>query len=275
MMRCILILAIFSVLGAAASLSAETSPRPATAEEVTLLKEAMKNTDQDTEHWAYTETTIVKDKKGRVRDETVVRFDPSRPYAEQYTPLKIDGKPPTEKQLKKYRKEGEQRGEKLAKKSAELVEKPGDHTPQLTINDSKASIDVDHPLIVQEDMERITFEIPLRAEKGGDIPVEKFEILVQVGKTARQVERALFRIREAFRMKLVAKIKSGEASIDFTVVDPGFAPVLTSMKGSVGASFMMIPVTATFANTRTEWQRVKAYDERFNVKLAPLQLLGF
>ena len=76
-------------------------------------------------------------------------------------------------------------------------------------------------------------------------------------------------------MMLVAKIKAGEASIDFTVIDPNFSPVITSITGNVGASFLFIPVNATLTNHRTDWQRVKAFDERFSVRLAPLQTLGF
>jgi len=262
-------------LFAAASGLAAADPRPATAEEVALFKEAMKNSDQDKEHWAYTETTVIKDKREKVREETVVRFDPSKPYAEQYTPLKIEGQPPTEKQLKKYRKQGEQRGKKLVQDAAAKAGKPEDKAPQLIINDSKATLDFDHPLVVQDGADRITFELPLLAAKGSDIPVDKFEIRVQVGKPARQVERAMFRIRESFRLKVVAKIKSGEASAEFTVVDPNFGPVITSITGNIGASLLFIPVQATLSNTRTDWQRVKAFDERFSVKLAPLQVLGF
>ena len=103
------------LLGLAAGLRAEDGSRPATPDEVVLFKEAVKNTTQDTEHWAYTETTVMKSTKGKVREETVVRFDPSRPWPEQYTPLKIEGKAPSGKQLKKYRERGEKRGERLAR----------------------------------------------------------------------------------------------------------------------------------------------------------------
>ena len=267
---------LFACLGlfAAATALVAADSRPATPEELALFKAAMMNSSQDTEHWAYTETTTVrtnqeKEKPGR---ETVVRFDPSKPYAEQYTPLKIDGKPPSEKQLKQYRKNGEERGKKRARRAAEGA--PGKREPQLMINDSKARLDLEHPRVVKEGPERITFEVPLVSESQ-ELPVEKFQILAEVDPQARQIKRAHFRIREAFRMKLIAKIKSGEAVVDFTVVDPEFGPVITSMVGDFGASFMFIPVRATFTNTRMEWKRVKAFDERFNVKLDPLQFPGF
>ena len=261
-------------LYAAATAFAAADLRPATPDEVALFKDAMKNSSQDTEHWAYTETTTVRtnQEKDDPREETVVRFDPSKPYAEQFTPLKIGGKPPSERELKKYRKKGEERGKKLMRRAEK-----GDaekREPRLTINNSKARLDLEHPQVAAETADRITFEVPLISEKG-DIPVEKFQIRAEVDRSARQIRRAHFLIREAFRMKLVAKIKSGEATLDFAVMDPEFGPVITTMVGNFGASFLFIPVKGTFTNNRTEWKRVKAFDEGFNVKLGPLQFPGF
>jgi hypothetical protein len=264
---------MLTLLATATAWGAVAGRRPATAAEVALLQEAMKNTDQDTEHWAYTESTTVKASKGIPRVATVVRFDPSKPYAEQYTPLLVDGKPPTAKELKKYRKQGEKRG-KARMRTAEKAGPAEDERPQMKINDKGAGLDIEHPLVVQDDADRILFEIPV-LDPDKSLPVEKLEILVQVGKRARHMEKAMFRIKHAFRLKLVAKIKSGEASLEFTVVNPEFSPVITSITGNFGASFLLIPVNATFTNTRTDWQRVRAYDERFSVKMAPLQLLGF
>src|SRR5688572_13379575 len=178
---------LLSFAFAVVSARAVSSPlRAATPEEVALLKDAMKSSSQDTEHWAYTETTSMRDKKGKKFEESVIRFDPSKPYAEQYTPLSIDGKPPTEKHLKKYRKEGEKRGKQLRKAAESQKKKNPDDPPKLSINDDKAVLDLDHSLVVREEAGRITMEIPLRVEKGSDIPVEKFEILVQIGKSSRQ-----------------------------------------------------------------------------------------
>jgi len=105
------------LLGLSAGLRADDQPRAATPEEIALFKDAMKNSAQDTEHWAYTETTALKASKGGPKGDTIVRFDPSKPYGEQFTPLQIEGKPPTERQLRDYhyRKRGEKRGEKVAR----------------------------------------------------------------------------------------------------------------------------------------------------------------
>lgn len=264
---------VLILLGVTATRAAETEPRPATAEETAFFKKAMKNSAQDTEHWAYTETTTMKASKGRPHGPTVVRFDPSRPYAEQYTPVTVKGKPPSRRDLTKYREKGEKRGEKLNRRyeaAAKAGAKPGQ-----VLNEINPGMDFNHLLVVQEDAERITFDVPLKPVRK-DIPVEKLQFLVQLGKQAQQAEMATLRFKESVRMKLVAKVKAGaEASIHFGIVDPNFGPVITSMTGDLGLSLLFIPVDATVVATRTEWQRVKAFDERFSVNLAPLQLLGF
>lgn len=263
------------LLGLAAGLRAVEPSRPATSEEVVLFKEAIKNTTQDTEHWAYTETTVFKSTKGKVREETVVRFDPSKPWPEQYTPLKIEDQPPTARQLKKYRTRGEKRGEALARTAATAdATTPGEPTTQKPAPGKKVTLDLNNPRVLKDEGDRLVYEAALKAS-AKDIPVDKFEVLVVVGKAARQVEHISLRLRESFRVKLVAKVKAGEASADFAVVDPKYGPVMTSAIGSFGASLLFVPVSGIFTNTRTEWERVKPYNDRLKVKLGPLEVLDF
>jgi hypothetical protein len=61
----------------------------------------------------------------------------------------------------------------------------------------------------------------------------------------------------------------------FTTVDPAFPSVITHIDGAIGASVLLIPVNANVTCERTEVRRVKAYDERFSVRLAPLETFGF
>lgn len=260
----------------AATVAAEDRPRPATPDEVALFKVAMQNGRQDTEHWAYTETATQHVSKGRQRGDTVFRFDPSKPYVDQFTPLLIEGKPPTERQLKDYRKRGERRGERVAR-AAEAAKNPAFVPPPATlrIGGSRVTPDLDHPLVAREEEEgRITFEVPVTSKRQ-DIPVDKFQVLITVNRATRLPENVMLRIRESFRVKLIAKIKEGEASMDFKVVDPQFPPVLATMTGDFSASVLFIPVNGNFTRTRTEWKRVKSYDERLQVKIGPLQLLDF
>lgn len=88
-------------------------------------------------------------------------------------------------------------------------------------------------------------------------------------------EQITLRIRESFRVKLIAKVKEGEAGMDFKAVDPNYPPVLDTLTGDFSGSLLFIPVNGTFRRTRTDWKRVKSYDERRQVKIGPLQLLDF
>ncbi|HVZ66160.1 MAG TPA: hypothetical protein VG936_16450 [Lacunisphaera sp.] len=265
--------------GLAAGLGAGEVPRPATADEIALFKDAIKNTAQDTDHWAYTETTVKKIGVGRkAPGETVVRFDPSKPWPEQYTPLQVEGRPPTEKQIRQYREKGEKRGRAYARRAeqAAAAMDPTAPAPPRPSGRKERSVtaDLEHPRVVSDDGETMVFEVPL-TEHGTGVPVEKLEVRAVVAKEPRLVRHASVRVKDSFRFKLLAKVKAGEASVDFAVVDPKFGPVVTSATGDFGASLMFVPVNGVFSTTRTDWQRVKSYDERLQVKIAPLQLLGF
>ena len=270
------------LLVCSAVLRAEESLRPATPDEVALFKEAMKNSQQDTEHWAYTETIAKKiGISGKLPGETIVRFDPSKPWPEQYTPLQVDGKPPTEKQLKEYRERGEKRGRAITKRAELAAADPAAGTVPVAPGPATAGkrergmkADTDHPLVVSDDGETIVFEVPL-IDQGTGVPGDKVEIRAVVAKAARQIRHASLRIKESFRVKLVAKVKAGEGSIDFSVVDPKYGPVMTAASGSFGASLLLVPVNGAFASKRTDWQRVKPYNERLQVKIGPLELLDF
>jgi len=269
-----LFLAALAWLGLSAGLRAADAGRAATADEIALFKDAIKNTEQDPDRWAYTESTVNQFSKERTKGETVVRVDPSKPYAEQFTPLKIDGKSPTEKQLKKYRERGEKRGEQLARmEAAQTAADPGKPVPAPAKKKEKSlKLDTDHPQVVSDDGVTILFQVPM-IDHGTGVPVDRIEVRVVVAKAARHIRHASLRVLESFRLKLIAKVKAGEASIDFTVVDPNYGPVMTAATGSFGASLLFVPVNGTFASTRTDWKRVKPYNERFGVKIGPLKAL--
>jgi len=261
-------------LGTSALWGAGTPARPATPDEVALFKDAIKNAEQEPEHWAYTEMTVSKFSKNGDKGATVVRVDPSKPYAEQFVPLQIDGKPPTAKQLKKYRERGEKRGEKhgeqLAKAEAHAAD-PAAPGPK-TGKEKSLKLDLEHPLVISSDGENCIYRVPL-VDHGTGVPPEKIEVSVVVNKASRQIRHAAMRVLESFRVKVVANVKEGEASIDFAVVDPRFGPVMTSVTGTFGVSLVFVPVNAVFQSTRTDWQRVKPYNERFGVKIGPLKAL--
>ncbi|HVT71843.1 MAG TPA: hypothetical protein VHD61_01795 [Lacunisphaera sp.] len=265
----------------AIGLRAGEAPRAATADEIALFKDAIKNTEQDTNHWAYTETTVKQIGIGKTpRGETVVRFDPSKPWPEQYTPLQVEGRPPTEKEIRQYREKGEKRGRAYTRRAeqAAAATDPTAPAPPLPPGAGKkersVTADLDHPRVVSDDGETMVLDVPM-IDHGTGVPVEKLEVRAVVAKEPRQVRHASLRVKDSFRFKMLAKVKAGEASVDFAVVDPNFGPVLVAATGDFGGSLLFVPVNGVFRTTRTDWRRVKSYDERLQVKIAPLQLLGF
>ena len=239
-----------------------------------LLYDALGKLAQDFDRWAYTETVQVMDEHGVSKSETVVRFDPSRPYAEQYQPLKIEGKPPTEHQLKEYRRRGEKRAEKFAKQEAE-GKTPGSEPPRLSMNGGTASIDLARAAVVSETADSVTYEVPLRNDGRGTIPVEKFQLLARVSKPRRAFENVALRVRSSFRVKLVVKVKSGEASVDFAEVDPAHNPVPVAIAGDATATILFMKFGGSLDLRRTDFKRVRPYSERFGVKIGPMKALEF
>src|SRR4051812_15180576 len=71
-----------------------------------LLDEAVRKWIDDQDHWAYTQHVCLK-KENRVTQNREERFDPSLPEPQQWQLLKVDGKPPTDNQVKTWKKKKE------------------------------------------------------------------------------------------------------------------------------------------------------------------------
>ena len=264
----------FLLLLVARTRAADAVASPADPPIPPLLLDALKKLSEDFDRWAYTETRLETDRKGKPRGETIIRFDPSKPYAEQFTPLKIRGQAPTEKQLKEYRTRGEKRGERLAKEEDEGKAPKGEFG-RFRVNGDNAMIDLAHATIEAETATATTYNVPLRNDAKSTLPVERFELLARINKERRALENVALRVRDSFRLKLVVKVKGGSANLDFSTPDPKFVPVLTSVSGEGSASVMFIPFGGSFDLKRTEFQRVKPYSANFGVKIGPLKALDF
>ena len=273
MLRWFLHLSLFLTL---AGLTASGEPPALTAapEVPPLLLDALDKIAANFDRWAYTETQMLTDEHGVPQPETVLRFDPSKPYAEQYQVLKFKGKPPTEKVVKEFRKRGEKRGEKFAKQEAE-GKAPGSELPRFGFNGGTASIDLAHAFVTAENADSVTYEVPLRNDGHGTLPVEKFQLFARVNRTTHAFENVALRVRSAFRVKLVVTVKSGEASIDFAPVVPPHDPVPVRMNGDATATVLFLKFGGGFELKRTEFARVKPYGERFGVKIGPMKALDF
>jgi hypothetical protein len=256
---------------------AAATPRPATAEELDWLKDSLLKVAREMERWAYTETALIRDEKGKVKTDRVVRHDPSKPYAEQDLPLKIAGQPPTEKQLAEFRRRGEKRGEK--------IEGPGGLGAGAATGEGASArdrmptvgelVDLDRALVAADAGGRLTFELPLKKFGNTRFPPENFQVLVHLEKDGHRLVRAEAKLREPFRSKLVVKISSGEASADFAVVDPKYPPALVAARGAARVSILFFRVGGDAEMARTDFKHVKPYRERFDVHIGPLKALDF
>ena len=225
------------------------------AETPALLEAAVARYAADAERWAYTQEVIGKDRKGKVSEEKLVRYDPSLPYEEQWTLLKIDGKAPTERQVKKYRKEQEKRREKR-QSLGEILK-------------------FEEATVLSETEQAVTFEIPLRKDGNQRLPPEKFLVTARVNKASQAFENIAVRVRESLRVAVVAKVKSGAVDLNFATVDPQHAPAITSLNADAEASILFVKVGGNYVMKRSEFKRVTPYSERFKVRIAPMQFLDF
>jgi len=268
--------ALFLLLPLVSPALAEDAPSlpPEAAGVPPLLFDALSAVARDYDRWAYTETLTVIDSRGVPKVDTVVRFDPSKPYGEQYQPLKVNGQPPTERQLKAYRRRGEKRGERLEQEAAE-GRVPGTVRSRFKFSGGTASIDLAQAKVVAETPDSVTFDVPLRRDGWATIPVEKFQLLARVNRRTRAFENVTLRLLESFRLMLIVKVKSGDATIEFGTVDPKHAPTVVAMTGDAAASMLFKTMDAQFDLKHTDFKRVKPYSERFGVKIGPLKALDF
>ena len=256
--------AVGTALIAADSSSKTTGGREATPDELVLLTHALEQTAGDMRRWAYTETRLVRDEKGKVKSDVVVRFDPSKPYPEQWTPITINQKPPTAKDLEKYRKMGVR-----AQKAAENPEKdPRRKSLGEVIVLAKSRV-------ASETAGQIVFEVPLKKDDNIRFPPEKFEVLVRINKPARALEHIAVRLRGSFRAKLIVNVKKGGGTLEFGAPDPRHPPTLLAVNGDASASVLFVSIGGEIDLKRTELKHVKPYDERFDVQIGTLKTIDF
>ncbi len=229
-----------------------------------MLQTLLQKTADDLGRWAYTENRVVKDEKGKVKSEQLVRFDPSQPYAEQWTPITIDGREPTARERDKFRRRGEDSDPAKPKRSSRF------RRPALG-----EVIDVARTSIASETTTHWVFEIPLLKVGNERFPPEKFQVHARVRKEGTQLENIAVSLRESFRAKLVMKVKSGTGSIDFAVVNPKFPPTMVAITGDASASVLFVSIGGSVDLKRTELKHVKPFDERFEVQIGTLKALDF
>lgn len=260
---------------AATTTDAEPAPvvtggaRPATREELALLHDVLHQAADHYRRWAYTEHRLVRDSKGRVKSETVLRHDPSRPYPEQWVPLQIDGREPTERDRARFRRRGEQSAN--SESQFGYVRHP-DARNRRSLGEL---IQLEHATIARETPTHLVFEVPLLKQGNERFPPEKFQVLTRIRREGAVLENISVNLRESFRSRLVVKVKSGEGTLDFALVDPKYPPALVAIEGDAVASVLFVNVGGSMELKRTELRHVKLFDERFDVQIGTLKAIDF
>jgi len=231
------------------------------------LDEALAKIARDRGHWAYTQTEIIRNEKGAVLYEGVVRYDPSKPYAEQFVPLELDQRAPKRSDFERYREQGERIGRRLEKAESAGHPPPGQSLADL--------VDIDHALVAAEDGATITYEVPLRADNNRRFPPDKFRVLALVDKAHHTLGHVSVHLRSAYRLVMILKVKSGELDVDFSPVDPRFSPPMTGLRGDGTLSVLFLNLRRIGEIKRTDFKRVTPYGERFNVQIGPVKALDF
>lgn len=274
---------------------ASTPPTAGANPHAELINDALEAVLEHQGRWAYTETQIGVGKDGKPTEPSVHRIDPSKPYAEQYTPILVKGKPATDKDRKKAAK----RGEQIAKRRLEgrTAEDGGQQTEDggqqaedggrkaggrrvdevnLSVQGRKVKPQIDQARVVAEDEATVTLLVPLLPAGERDRILDKFELTSRINKASRQFESVMITQQAPLRVKLVAKVSDLRLQIDFSTPDPKYPAFATKMSAS-GSFALFWGRDRDFAveSVRTDLQRVTPYDERFQVRVGEARTIEF
>lgn len=223
------------------------------------LAEALRSFGKDAPRWAYTQRFTEFNRKGGENDSWVARYDPSQHYDVQWTLLEKNGKPATESQQKKFRKERAKLEEKGRVRLGEAL----DMKRAVLLPDQPGVGDV------------LTYEVPLRPLEGSKFPPEKFQVFVKVDHERHALRAIDLKLREHVRVALVLNVKAADAHIEFASVRDDAGPAITKITGGGAGSVMFLPVGGRIEETRSDFKRVTPYDDRFVVKPGPLRTIDF
>lgn len=227
---------------------------PACAEVPALLQDSVTACGLNSGHWAYTLKTIVRGRADTIKEETVARYDPSRPRDEQWMLLTRNGRPVSPGDIRKYRREMADRHEK-----------------RRTLGEF---IEWDKAVATGESATAVTYTVPLSEENPWWFPAEKFGVAIRVNKQTRGFETIEVRLLGPMHVALFAKVKNVGADLKFSPIDPLHGPVLSAIRLSGQGSIMFIGISGGYEQTRTDFQRVTPGDSH-EVKFGSMKFLDF
>lgn len=235
------------------------------------LDEAFQKLARDNGSWAYTEVSVSVDKNGRKSAETIVVFDPSKPFPEQYTPIKIAGKEPNKNQQGYYRWLGEERERRLERQA----DSARDELLRLNVSGRWIIVDLDHADTAQETDTFILYDIPLLSDEAHGLPAEKFRLQARVRKADRVFEQAELSLREPLKLGKLTKLRALSYLFGFASVDEKFSPAAVSLRADIEGAMLFFGRHDIRESVRRDFRHVTPYRSRFDVKIGPMRTIDF
>ena len=203
-------------------------PRPAAlglepGDPPALLAAAFARLVENQGHWAYTQTHVVTGLSGKTGRPTVLQVDPSLPYAAQYKPVEIEGRPPAPGDIEEFRGMGERVARRRERDREASTGRPGDEL-RIRVNFQVVTPDLSRATVLAEDGVSVTYDVPLRAEGPGPSGFGKFQVTVRVSKARREFLHATIRQRVPMRVALIATVADAVLDFDFTPVTRDIPP---------------------------------------------------
>ncbi len=164
-----------------------------------LLNTAIQKLVVGDDQWAYTQIFRRTDRTG---EDTVARFDPSKPANEQWELKKIHGRVPTSSECEHWRARREQTGSQTDGRA--LVD----------------LLDLEHATVSEEDSKRVRFEIPLKKNTVARVPTENFIAYAEVDRGDQALQRFSIVLRQSIRLiGGMAEISTAQGDVFFKSFD--------------------------------------------------------
>ncbi|MFT3867579.1 MAG: hypothetical protein QM715_03670 [Nibricoccus sp.] len=252
------------------------TPTAVATEQPSLLAAAFDAFLASQGRWAYVETHTSIGSNGKRTSESVLRIDPSLPYAQQTVPLKLNGQPPTEKQLKDWAAHNEEVARRRSENANRQSSPENKEEFRLRVGKDDVTPLLDRASIIAEDNATVTYLVPMRLVGRVDAPLfETFQLTARVNKQQQQFEHATLRQQKPYKIA-AGTYSDGVIEIEFAQPDAQFPATPTKRtliqtnKPLFGKAHSMHEVIE-----RTDFRHVTPYDERFGVKFGTLRTLQF
>jgi len=176
-----------------------------------LLRKAVVRWLGERDNWAFT-LQVREFDGGKVKEERVERYDPSKPGIDRWQLISVDDKPPSDERRAEWQKRKTKKRKNPGKPLDEYLE-------------------FEHATVFKETEKVISYHVPLRNNNSWLFPVEKVELRVAVDKNSFAIENIVAGIDEPFKVALgLARVldvdldmQMNPSEIRETATDPALA----------------------------------------------------